>query len=172
MLVPPSKSPAVFVANRIFEAHQPSVDRRRAISGLVASASRSGSRSADPYRLSAESGLFAAGTRCPARAELGVAMGKSTVVAAGDEFADLPRPSHADPTIRRDRFPGFRTPRSAPRSIGIGFLGPVRRAVESADAAYLGSIASYDDALSHVVATSRQPVSASRTSKPNRDRRR
>ncbi len=95
--------------------------------------------------------LVAAGTRVlQARAALGVAIGDfypQSQQATGSLIYD--RPSRADP-LATPQSQGVNFWRS---SIGVAvdweldFWGKFRRAIQSADAAYLASIASYDDTL-------------------------
>jgi NodT family efflux transporter outer membrane factor (OMF) lipoprotein len=96
-------------------------------------------------------GLVAAGTRVlQARAELGVAIGdfypQSQQATSSIIYA---RPSHADPTATPEsRVSGFwRASLGASIDWELDFWGKFRRAIQSADAAYLASIASYDDTL-------------------------
>ncbi|MGA8550706.1 MAG: efflux transporter outer membrane subunit [Stellaceae bacterium] len=95
--------------------------------------------------------VVAAGTRVlQARAELGVAIGdfypQSQQVTSALIYD---RPSHADPTAaRQSQVSGFwRASFGASLDWELDFWGKFRRAIQSADAAYLESIASYDDAL-------------------------
>jgi NodT family efflux transporter outer membrane factor (OMF) lipoprotein len=95
--------------------------------------------------------LVAAGTRVlQARAELGVAIGdfypQSQQATSSIIYA---RPSHADPTATpQTQISGFwRASLGASLDWELDFWGKFRRAIESADAAYLSSIASYDDTL-------------------------
>ena len=96
--------------------------------------------------------LVSAGTRVlQARAELGVAIGEffpQVQHATGSMLYD--RPSHADPTA--NPLTGF-LPNFWRDSLGLtvnwelDFWGKFRRGIESADAAYLASIAGYDEVL-------------------------
>jgi NodT family efflux transporter outer membrane factor (OMF) lipoprotein len=96
--------------------------------------------------------LTSAGTRVlQARAELGVAIGEffpQVQHATGSMLYD--RPSHADPTA--NPLTGF-LPNFWRDSLGLtvnwelDFWGKFRRGIESADAAYLASIAGYDEVL-------------------------
>ncbi|HEY1261550.1 MAG TPA: efflux transporter outer membrane subunit [Stellaceae bacterium] len=96
--------------------------------------------------------LIAAGTRVlQARAELGVAIGEFYPQSqqATSNLIYL-RPSHSDPTAAPQSLvkPGFwRASLGASIDWELDFWGKFRRAIESADAAYLASIASYDDVL-------------------------
>jgi NodT family efflux transporter outer membrane factor (OMF) lipoprotein len=96
--------------------------------------------------------LVAAGTRVlQARAELGVAIGEFYPQSqqATSNLIYL-RPSHADPTAASQSLvkSGFwRASLGATIDWELDFWGKFRRAIESADAAYLASIASYDDVL-------------------------
>ena len=152
MVGPDYKSPAVLVANQYLEAHQPSVDTRReqyeawwrvfhdpVLDQLI--------HIAYQQNLS----LVAAGTRVlQARAELGVAIGEFYPQSqqATSSLIYL-RPSHTDPIIPpQAQVSGFwHASLSATVEWELDFWGKFRRAIEAADAAYLGSIASYDDAL-------------------------
>jgi NodT family efflux transporter outer membrane factor (OMF) lipoprotein len=95
--------------------------------------------------------LVSAGTRVlGARAELGVAIGEFyPQVQQGSGSVTYIRPSHADST----KFPSGVTGNFWSDALGLtvnwelDFWGKFRRAIESADAAYLGSIASYDYVL-------------------------
>jgi NodT family efflux transporter outer membrane factor (OMF) lipoprotein len=152
MVGPNYQSPAVKVANQYLEANQPSVDTKRqeyerwwivfhdpVLDRLI--------QIAYDQNLS----LVAAGTRVlQARAQLGVAIGEFyPQTQQGHGSLIYSRSSHADPTA---------TPESQLRNFWrdalgltvaweLDFWGKFRRAIQSADAAYLGSIASYDDAL-------------------------
>jgi NodT family efflux transporter outer membrane factor (OMF) lipoprotein len=95
--------------------------------------------------------LVAAGTRVlQARAELGVAIGdfypQSQQATSSIIYA---RPSHADPTAtpQSQGSPFWRASLGASIDWELDFWGKFRRAIQSADAAYLASIASYDDTL-------------------------
>jgi NodT family efflux transporter outer membrane factor (OMF) lipoprotein len=95
--------------------------------------------------------LVAAGTRVlQARAELGVAIGdfypQSQQATSSIIYT---RPSHADPTATpQSQVSGFwRASLGASVDWELDFWGKFRRAIQSADAAYLASIASYDDTL-------------------------
>jgi NodT family efflux transporter outer membrane factor (OMF) lipoprotein len=95
--------------------------------------------------------LVSAGTRVlQARAELGVAIGEFyPQLQQGNGSVTYIRPSHADTT----QFPSGVTQNFWRDSLGLtvnwelDFWGKFRRAIESADAAYLASIASYDYVL-------------------------
>ena len=152
MVGPDYKSPTAPVAAKFLEANQPSVQTKtqeyerwwRVFNDPVLD------RLVDiAYHQNLP--LVAAGTRVlQARAELGVAIGEffpQTQHGTGSVLYS--RESHADPTA---------TPQSELSnfwrdSLGLtvdwelDFWGKFRRAIQSADAAYLASIASYDDAL-------------------------
>src|SRR5437762_5994942 len=95
--------------------------------------------------------LVSAGTRVlEARAQLGVAIGEFyPQLQAGRGSVTYIRPSHADTT----EFPLGVTQNFWRDSLGLtvnwelDFWGKFRRAIESADASYLGSIANYDYVL-------------------------
>src|SRR6516162_9365906 len=95
--------------------------------------------------------LVSAGTRVlQARAELGVAIGEFyPQVQQGNGSVTYIRPSHADTT----QFPSGVTHNFWRDALGLtvnwelDFWGKFRRGIESADAAYLDSIAGYDEAL-------------------------
>jgi NodT family efflux transporter outer membrane factor (OMF) lipoprotein len=95
--------------------------------------------------------LVSAGTRVlEARAELGVAIGEFyPQVQQGTGEVTYIRPSHADTT----RFPSGVTQNFWRDALGLtvnwelDFWGKFRRAIESADASYLASIANYDYVL-------------------------
>jgi NodT family efflux transporter outer membrane factor (OMF) lipoprotein len=95
--------------------------------------------------------LVSAGTQVlQARAELGVAIGEFyPQVQQGHGSVTYIRPSHSDTT----QFPGSVTRNFWRDSLALtvnwelDFWGKFRRAIESADAAYLGSIANYDYVL-------------------------
>lgn len=95
--------------------------------------------------------LVSAGTRVlQARAELGVAIGEfypQSQQATSSLIYD--RPSHADPTATpQSQISGFwRASLGTTINWELDFWGKFRRGIESADAAYLSSIASYDDVL-------------------------
>jgi NodT family efflux transporter outer membrane factor (OMF) lipoprotein len=99
--------------------------------------------------------LVSAGTRVlQARAELGVAIGEFyPQLQKGDGSVTYIRPSHADTTA----FPSGVTRNFWRDSLGLtvnwelDFWGKFRRAIESADAAYLASIASYDYVLASLL---------------------
>jgi NodT family efflux transporter outer membrane factor (OMF) lipoprotein len=152
MVGPDFKSPPVPVADKFLEANNPSVQTKReeyrdwwtvfhdpVLDRLIAIA----------YDQNLT--LVAAGTRVlQARAELGVAIGDfypQSQQATSSLIYD--RPSHADPTASpQSQVSGFwRASLGASIDWELDFWGKFRRAIESADAAYLGSIASYDDAL-------------------------
>jgi NodT family efflux transporter outer membrane factor (OMF) lipoprotein len=152
MVGPDYKSPAVLVANQYLEAHQPSVDTKReqyvqwwrvfndpVLDRLI--------QIAYDQNLT----LVAAGTQVlEARAELGVAIGEFyPQVQQGNGTLTYIRPSHADQT----EFPVNVIHNFWRDSLGLtadwelDFWGKFRRAIESADASYLGSIANYDYVL-------------------------
>ncbi len=152
MVGPDFKSPPVSVAARFLEADNPSVETRReeyqdwwtvfrdpVLDRLI--------RIAYDQNLT----LVAAGTRVlQARAELGVAIGDfypQSQQATSSLIYD--RPSHADPTAPvTSQVSGFwRATLGASVDWELDFWGKFRRAIQSADAAYLGSVASYDDVL-------------------------
>lgn len=95
--------------------------------------------------------LVSAGTRVlQARAELGVAIGgfyPQSQQATG--ALSYNRLSHSDPTLLRQLQIGnfWRDSLGAAVVWELDFWGKFRRGIESADAAYLASIASYDDVL-------------------------
>jgi NodT family efflux transporter outer membrane factor (OMF) lipoprotein len=152
MVGPDYQSPPAPAAAKFLEANQPSVDTRRqeyeawwrvfddpVLDRLV--------QIAYDQNLS----LVAAGTRVlQARAELGVAIGdfypQSQQATSSIIYA---RPSHADPTATpQSQVSGFwRASLGASIDWELDFWGKFRRAIQSADAAYLASIASYDDTL-------------------------
>ncbi len=153
MVGPDYKSPPAPVAAKYLEASQPSVDTKRqeyeawwrvfydpVLGRLIQIA------------YDQNLGLVAAGTRVlQARAELGVAIGNFYPQSQQAKSAIIyDRPSHADPTAtpQTQVSEGFWLA-SLGASIGweLDFWGKFRRAIELADAAYLGSIAAYDDTL-------------------------
>ncbi|HUC71295.1 MAG TPA: efflux transporter outer membrane subunit [Stellaceae bacterium] len=152
MVGPDYKSPPAPAAASFLEANQPSVETRRqeyqdwwtvfhdpVLDRLIAIA----------YNQNLT--LVAAGTRVlQARAELGVAIGDFYPQSqqATSSLTYL-RPSHADPTATpQSQVSGFwRASLGASVEWELDFWGKFRRAIQSADAAYLASIASYDDAL-------------------------
>src|SRR5271167_1868076 len=95
--------------------------------------------------------LVGAGTKVlEARAQLGVAIGEFyPQIQQGQGTATYIRPSHADTTI----FPSGVTHNFWRDTLGLtvnwelDFWGKFRRAIESADAAYLSSVANYDFVL-------------------------
>ncbi len=149
---PDYKSPSAPAAARFLEANQPSVETKTqeyetwwrvfhdpVLDRLISIA----------YRQNLT--LVAAGTRVlQARAELGVAIGdfypQSQKATSSLIYT---RPSHADPTATpQSQISGFwRTSLGASLDWELDFWGKFRRAIQSADAAYLASIASYDDTL-------------------------
>jgi NodT family efflux transporter outer membrane factor (OMF) lipoprotein len=152
MVGPDYEPPAVTTAAGYLEANQGSLDTKRqeyeawwrvfndpVLDRLIETA------------YSQNLALIAAGTRVlQARAELGVAIGDfypQSQRATGSLIYE--RPSRADP-LATPQSQGANFWRS---SIGVtidwelDFWGKFRRAIQSADAAYLASIASYDDAL-------------------------
>jgi NodT family efflux transporter outer membrane factor (OMF) lipoprotein len=152
MVGPDYKSPQVSAASHFLEANQPSVETRRqeyqdwwrvfqdpVLDRLVAIA----------YDQNLD--LVAAGTRVlQARAELGVAIGDFYPQSqqATSSLIYL-RPSHADPTATpQSQVSGFwRASLGVTVEWELDFWGKFRRAIQSADAAYLASIAYYDDTL-------------------------
>jgi NodT family efflux transporter outer membrane factor (OMF) lipoprotein len=152
MVGPDYKSPAVLVANLYLEAHQPSVDTRReqyeqwwrvfndpVLDRLI--------HIAYDQNLS----LVAAGTRVlQARAELGVAIGEFyPQMQQGNGSLIYSRESQADPTVPpQSQLKNFwRDSLGLTVDWEVDFWGKFRRAIQSADASYLSSIAAYDDAL-------------------------
>ena len=96
--------------------------------------------------------LVSAGTRVlEARAQLGVAIGEFyPQLQQGKGSMIYDRPSHADPTANplAGILPNFwRDSLALTVSWELDFWGKFRRGIESADAAYLASIAGYDQAL-------------------------
>jgi len=96
--------------------------------------------------------LVSAGTRVlQARAELGVAIGEFyPQLQQGKGSIIYDRPSHADPTANplAGVLPNFwRDVLGLTVNWELDFWGKFRRGIESADAAYLASIAGYDQAL-------------------------
>ncbi len=95
--------------------------------------------------------LLSAGTRVlQARAELGVAIGELyPQQQQGVGLTTYNRPSHADaaanPQLQLSNF--WQSQLGLRAAWELDFWGKFRRGVESADAAYLASIASYDDVL-------------------------
>ena len=95
--------------------------------------------------------LLSAGTRVlQARAELGVAVGEFYPQQQGGYgLTTYNRPSHADaaanPQLQLNNF--WQSQLGLKAAWELDFWGKFRRGVESADAAYLASIASYDDVL-------------------------
>jgi NodT family efflux transporter outer membrane factor (OMF) lipoprotein len=152
MVGPDYQSPSAPVAVKFLEANQPSVDTKTqeyetwwrvfhdpVLDQLIKIA------------YGQNLGLVAAGTRVlQARAELGVAIGdfypQSQQATSSIIYA---RPSHADPTATpQSQVSGFwRASLGASIDWELDFWGKFRRAIQSADAAYLASIASYDDTL-------------------------
>src|SRR5271155_4953964 len=150
MVGPDYQSPPAPAATKFLEANQPSVETKRqeyeawwrvfddpVLDRLI--------HIAYHQNLS----LVAAGTRVlQARAELGVAIGEFYPQSqqASSSLIYL-RPSHSDPTAAPESVVsnGF-WHASLGASVGweLDFWGKFRRAIQSADAAYLSSIASYD----------------------------
>ncbi|VTZ48956.1 RND efflux system, outer membrane lipoprotein, NodT family [Methylocella tundrae] len=95
--------------------------------------------------------LLSAGTRVlQARAELGVAIGELyPQQQQGVGLTTYNRPSHADaasdPQLQLNNF--WQSQLGARAAWELDFWGKFRRGVESADAAYLATVASYDDVL-------------------------
>ncbi len=152
MVGPDYRTPPVAVAANYLEAGNPSVQTRReeyrdwwtvfddpVLNRLIGIA----------YNQNLT--LVAAGTRVlQARAELGVAIGDFYPQSQQATSALIyDRPSHADPTATpQSQVSGFwRASFGASLDWELDFWGKFRRAIQSADAAYLESIASYDDAL-------------------------
>jgi NodT family efflux transporter outer membrane factor (OMF) lipoprotein len=152
MVGPNYESPTVSTANNYLEANQPSVDTKRQENEAWWQVYH------DPtldrlIQIAYEQNLtlVAAGTRVlQARAELGVAIGdfypQSQSISSSLIYA---RPSHADPTATPlGQFPNFwRASLGASITWELDFWGKFRRAIQSADASYLASIAAYDDTL-------------------------
>jgi NodT family efflux transporter outer membrane factor (OMF) lipoprotein len=149
---PDFSSPSAPVAEKWLEANNPSVDTRKqeyrdwwkvfhdpVLNRLIELA----------YNQNLT--LVSAGTRVlQARAELGVAIGEFyPQVQQGNGSVTYIRPSHSDTT----QFPISVTRNFWRDSLGVtvnwelDFWGKFRRAIESADASYLGSIANYDYVL-------------------------
>ena len=149
---PDFSSPSVAVAEKWLEANNPSVDTRNqeyrdwwsvfhdpVLNRLIEIA----------YNQNLT--LVDAGTRVlEARAQLGVAIGEFyPQVQQGRGSVTYIRPSHSDTT----QFPGGVTRNFWRDSLALtvnwelDFWGKFRRAIESADAAYLASIANYDYVL-------------------------
>jgi NodT family efflux transporter outer membrane factor (OMF) lipoprotein len=149
---PDFSSPSAPVAERWLESHNPSVDTRNqeyrdwwtvfhdpVLNRLIEVA----------YNQNLT--LVDAGTRVlQARAELGVAIGEFyPQIQQGRGSVTYIRPSHSDTT----QFPGSVTRNFWRDSLALtvnwelDFWGKFRRAIESADAAYLASIANYDYVL-------------------------
>jgi NodT family efflux transporter outer membrane factor (OMF) lipoprotein len=152
MVGPDYESPAVATANSYLEANQPTVDTKKqnyetwwrafndpTLDRLI--------QIAYDQNLT----LVAAGTRVlQARAALGVAIGDfypQSQEARGSISYD--RSSHADPTAApQSQISGFwRASLGVSIAWELDFFGKFRRAIQSADAAYLASIAAYDDTL-------------------------
>jgi NodT family efflux transporter outer membrane factor (OMF) lipoprotein len=100
--------------------------------------------------------LVSAGTRVlEARAQLGVAIGEFyPQVQQGKGSIIYDRPSHADPTANplAGVLPNFwRDALGLTANWELDFWGKFRRGIESADAAYLASIASYDYVLANLL---------------------
>lgn len=152
MVGPDYRSPTAPAAAKFLEANQPTVETKRqeyeawwrvfhdpVLDRLVEIA------------YNQNLGLVAAGTRVlQARAELGVAIGdfypQSQQATSSLIFL---KQSHADPTAAAESIgTGFwRASLGATIDWELDFWGKFRRAIQSADAAYLASIASYDDTL-------------------------
>jgi NodT family efflux transporter outer membrane factor (OMF) lipoprotein len=149
---PDFSSPSAPVAEKWLEANEPSVDTRNqeyrdwwtvfrdpVLNRLIEVA----------YNQNLT--LVSAGTRVlQARAQLGVAIGEFyPQLQQGNGGVTYIRPSHADTTI----FPSGVTRNFWRDALGLtvnwelDFWGKFRRAIESADAAYLASIANYDYVL-------------------------
>jgi NodT family efflux transporter outer membrane factor (OMF) lipoprotein len=152
MVGPNYRSPAVSTADNYLEAHQSAVETSR--QEYEAWWRVFGDPTLDRLihiAYAQNLGLVAAGTRVlQARAELGVAIGEfypqSQQATSSIIYA---RPSRSDPSIS----PQAITSNFWRASLGVSldweldFWGKFRRAIEAADAAYLSSIASYDDTL-------------------------
>jgi len=153
---PDFSSPSAPAAERWLEANDPSVDTRNqeyrdwwavfhdpVLNRLIETA----------YNQNLT--LVSAGTRVlQARAELGVAIGEFyPQLQKGSGSVTYIRPSHADTTT----FPSGVTQNFWRDSLGLtvnwelDFWGKFRRAIESADAAYLASIANYDYVLASLL---------------------
>ena len=95
--------------------------------------------------------LLSAGTQVlQARAQLGIQVGEFyPQQQQGEGFTRYNRPSHADaaaaPQVNLSNY--WESALGASASWQLDFWGKFRRGVESADAAYLASIATYDDVL-------------------------
>ena len=95
--------------------------------------------------------LLAAGTQVlQARAQLGIEVGELyPQQQQGEGFTNYNRPSHADaaaaPQVNLSNY--WQSALGATATWQLDFWGKFRRGVESADAAYLASIATYDDVL-------------------------
>ncbi len=95
--------------------------------------------------------LLSAGTQVlEARAQLGIQVGEFyPQQQQGEGFTNSNRPSHADaaaaPQVNLSNY--WQSALGASASWQLDFWGKFRRGVESADAAYLASIATYDDVL-------------------------
>jgi len=152
MVGPDFTSPSAPVADKWLEADNPSVDTRNqeyrdwwkvfhdpVLNRLIEIA----------YNQNLT--LVSAGTKVlEARAQLGVAIGEFyPQVQQGTGEVTYIRPSHADTT----RFPSGVTQNFWRDALGLtvnwelDFWGKFRRAIESADASYLGSVANYDFVL-------------------------
>jgi NodT family efflux transporter outer membrane factor (OMF) lipoprotein len=152
MVGPDYTSPTAPVAAKFLEANQPTVDTKRqeyeawwrvfhdpVLDRLI--------QIAYDQNLT----LIAAGTRVlQGRAELGVAIGEfyPQLQQAANSLIYL-RPSHTDPIIpSQAQISNFwHVSLGATVEWELDFWGKFRRAIQSADAAYLASIASYDDGL-------------------------
>jgi NodT family efflux transporter outer membrane factor (OMF) lipoprotein len=95
--------------------------------------------------------LLAAGTQVlQARAQLGIEVGEFyPQQQQGEGFTNYNRPSHADaaaaPQVNLNNY--WQSALGGTATWQLDFWGKFRRGVESADAAYLASIATYDDVL-------------------------
>jgi NodT family efflux transporter outer membrane factor (OMF) lipoprotein len=157
MVGPDFSAPSAPVADKWIEAKNPSVDTRNqeyrdwwsvfrdpVLNRLIETA----------YNQNLS--LVSAGTRVlEARAQLGVAIGEFyPQLQQGKGSIIYDRPSHADPTA--NLLTGF-LPNFWRDSLGLtvnwelDFWGKFRRGIESADAAYLASIASYDYVLASLL---------------------
>ena len=154
---PDFSPPAAPVAERWLEANNPSVDARNQEYRDWWNVFR------DPVldRLieiayNQNLSLVSAGTRVlEARAQLGVAIGEFfPQVQQGKGSIIYDRPSHADPTANplAGVLPNFwRDALGLTVNWELDFWGKFRRGIESADAAYLASIASYDYVLANLL---------------------
>jgi len=154
---PDFSAPSAPIADKWLEANNPSVDTRNqeyrdwwtvfrdpVLNRLIGTA----------YNQNLT--LVSAGTRVlEARAQLGVAIGEFyPQVQEGKGSLIYDRPSHADPTANplTGVLPNFwRDALGLTVNWELDFWGKFRRGIESADAAYLASIASYDYVLASLL---------------------